>query len=697
MARILAASRAACCIIVVCALAGAHVATAQQWNDSTTRALVARATARRAQQLADTALSDYTATAHGYLTFLAQVGEGLREPPKVVRADELVLEVYWRSPNLSKQRIIGRRDTLPLPTDIQYHRDHLGIVQNNFPNIIRLGEGDEVRDVPHPLSDVGFALYDFVIHDSLSIKLPDRTIGVYEVQVRPKQPEQPRLVGAIYIDTATAEVVRMAFNFTRPAYLDEQLEDISVVLENALVGGRFWLPREQEIEIRRTGTWLDFPVRGIIRGRWEVCCYQLNNGLSPAIFAGPEIVQAPARELARYPWTGRILDSLPPDVRAVTDADVQRVQEEARELVRRQALARPAGAAITGTQISDFVRVNRVEGLAVGGGAVLRFGEGLSVGLSGRWGFDDEQAKGRLAFRAQWATGRSVELFAEREYRNASDFQERSLLVNSFASQEFGSDFTQPYDVRGAGVGFELGRIPGTRIRLAGAWERQGALSVHATPFTGEYEPTIPAWSIDEARFSLLVDRPTTLSLLGTEVRLRAEVRGGWFTGHDTTFSEASPTFARVVAAVNVERPIGDQRLVLATLVGAVTARPDVPPQEYIFVGGPTSLPGFDYSRFASRFAASQRIEWHAPVPFFAVPLGAFGSSPATMTLAPFAAVGYVDRSAPFAAPAEGWYPSVGLGALFFYDLLRFDIARGLRDGAWTFEFDVTRLLWPIL
>ncbi|HXT47600.1 MAG TPA: hypothetical protein VN717_03115, partial [Gemmatimonadaceae bacterium] len=242
---------------------------AQAWNDARARELVERATARRAQQLADTALRDYRATAHGYLTFLAQVGEGFPDPPKVVRSDELALEVYWLAPNLSKQRIVGRRDTLALPTNIAYHQDHLGIVQNNFPNIIRLGEGDEVRDVPHPLSAAGNADYDFAINDSLSIRLPDRRVEVYELRVRPKDAEQPRLVGALYIDRSTGDVVRMAFTFTRPAYLDKELEDISIVLENALVQGRFWLPLHQEVEIRRTGKWLDFPARGIIRGRWE--------------------------------------------------------------------------------------------------------------------------------------------------------------------------------------------------------------------------------------------------------------------------------------------------------------------------------------------------------------------------------------------------------------------------------------------
>ncbi|MGI9077041.1 MAG: hypothetical protein ACR2G6_06870, partial [Gemmatimonadaceae bacterium] len=196
--------------------------------------LVERATERRAQQLADTTLRDYTSQAHGYLTFLAQIGEGFTEPPRIVKADELALEILWRAPNLSRQRIIGRRDTLLLPTDINYHRDHLGIVQNNFPAIIRLGDGDEVGDVPHPLSEAGMGTYDFAIRDSLSIRLPDRTIDVYEVRVRPRNDREPRIIGAVYIDKGSGEVVRMAFSFTRSALLDQQLDDVFIVLENAL-------------------------------------------------------------------------------------------------------------------------------------------------------------------------------------------------------------------------------------------------------------------------------------------------------------------------------------------------------------------------------------------------------------------------------------------------------------------------------
>src|SRR3954467_3085626 len=101
-------------------------ASAQQWNDARSRALVEQATQRRARQIADTALATYKAAAHGYLTFLAQVGEGFTEPPRIRKAHGLGPQIYWRAPNQSKQLIAARRDTLLLPTDINYHRDHLG-------------------------------------------------------------------------------------------------------------------------------------------------------------------------------------------------------------------------------------------------------------------------------------------------------------------------------------------------------------------------------------------------------------------------------------------------------------------------------------------------------------------------------------------------------------------------------------------
>ena len=661
-------------------------------------ALVERATERRAQQLADTSLKDYTSQAHGYLTFLAQIGEGFTEPPRIVKADELALEIFWRAPNLSRQRIVGRRDTLLLPTDINYHRDHLGIVQNNFPAIIRLGDGDEVGDVPHPLSHAGIQTYDFAIRDSLSIRLPDRTIDVYEVRVRPRNDREPRIIGAVYIDKSSGEVVRMAFSFTRAALLDQQLDDVFIVLENALVSGRFWLPRRQEVEIRRSGSWLDYPVRGIIRGRWEICCYKTNTGLDPRFFGGPEIVQLPPRLLDRYKWKGGILDSLPPDVRTVTDEDVARVQAEARELVRAQALESRTGTSLSAQRISDFVRVNRVEGFAFGAGIVQRFGSGLSLAARARYGIDDAETKARVQISARRGNGSAVLVFAERDFREAGDVMETSLVRNSIAAQEFGSDYTDPYAARVGGIAVEFGPRLGVQSRLEGTFESHGSLRVNAVPHYGRYEPAVAAWPIRVRRVSLKLERPTALAVLGTEVRFTARASAGLFEGRDTVLAAQRPHFGRAFLSARVERPVGVNRLVLQSMFGGVTAVGPTPPQELIYFGGPTTGPGYPYHLFTGSIGAAQRVEWRMPVDFPAISLGRYGRTPRTATLAPFVHTVYVGGSETGQGRGRtGWYPSAGAGLLLFFDLIRIDLARGLRKGRWSFSIDIEREFWGIL
>ena len=681
------------------ALAVSGEARAQQWNDARTRALVQRATARRAEQLADTGLVDYRATARGYLTFLAQLGEGFTEPPRIVKADQLALEVYWRAPDLSKQRIIGRRDTLLLPTDINYHRDHLGIIQNNFPSVIRLGDGDEVLDVPHPLSRDGLEAYDFAIVDSLRIRLPDRQVDVLQVRVRPKDDSRPRAVGALYVDRAEGQVVRMAFSFTRAALRDKELEDVSIVLENALVGGRFWLPRRQEIEIRRTGSWLDYPARGIIRGRWEICCYEVNQGFAIEQFRGPEIVQAPLAEQRRFPWQGRVLDSLPPDVRAVTDADVRAVQDEARALVRADALARSRALSLSARSASDLVRFNRVEGLAVGAGLTRRLGRGLSLAAGGRYGVDDRQLKGELSLDWQRASGAGARLVAFRRYRDVADLPETSGLRNSLSAQEFGSDYTDPYEGLGLAAALDFGTRLGVRWRLEGGVEDQDSLQVNARPANGRFESTLPAEPLRQTRLTLSLARPTALTFLGTELRAGAQLRGSRLRSRDGEGDRGE--VGRFFAFADLERPLGRQRLVLrTTAAGAVGSA--VPPQDLVYLGGPSSAPGYEFHELVGRLGTSQHIEWRLPVPFPSIPLGRFGRSAPTATFAPFAHVAYLAGVAGPLHPERrargaGWYPSVGAGTQFLFDLLRVDVARGLRDGRWSISVDVSREFWGVL
>src|SRR3989441_9156744 len=99
------------------------------------------------------------------------------------------------------------RSTLfPYTTLFRSHRDHLGIIQNNFGAAMRLGEGDEVRDVPHPLSPAGPDIYDFALGDTTTIMLPEHEVRVETLRVRPKDFGLPRIVGTLYLDAETADL-----------------------------------------------------------------------------------------------------------------------------------------------------------------------------------------------------------------------------------------------------------------------------------------------------------------------------------------------------------------------------------------------------------------------------------------------------------------------------------------------------------
>jgi len=61
-------------------------AQGQRWNDAAAIELATRAVDRRARQIADPLLADYTAEANGKLIFQGQLGGGFHTPPITVKA-----------------------------------------------------------------------------------------------------------------------------------------------------------------------------------------------------------------------------------------------------------------------------------------------------------------------------------------------------------------------------------------------------------------------------------------------------------------------------------------------------------------------------------------------------------------------------------------------------------------------------------
>jgi hypothetical protein len=171
------------------------------------------------------------------------------------------------------------------------------------------------------------------------------------------------------------------------------------------------------------------------------------------------------------------------------------------------------------------------------------------------------------------------------------------------------------------------------------------------------------------------------------------------------------PNAARLAVVAEYERAVGEHRIAARTVAAAVSAG-DVPPQLGVFFGGPVTAPGYRFDEFAARRGVSQRVELRIGVPFIAIPLGRFGNMPAGAMLAPFVHAVWVDdpmivpgdnmppEPTPpytFRGERQGWYPALGVGLEPLMGLVRLDVARGLRDGRWTFSMDVARTFWALL
>ena len=70
------------------------------------------------------------------------------------------------------------------------------------------------------------------------------------------------------------------------AYVDEWLDHINISLDNGLFGGKYWLPNEQSVEIRRQIPELDFAAGAVIKGRMRIASYTFNEPIPDSVFYG---------------------------------------------------------------------------------------------------------------------------------------------------------------------------------------------------------------------------------------------------------------------------------------------------------------------------------------------------------------------------------------------------------------------------
>ena len=395
-----------------------------------TRALVERGIARRHQ--ADTSVTDYIAQ----LTYRLSVSGGPRRWARLVplAAEEQVLRAHWQAPNDLRIDVLGRRST---------SRPGIGRLSSTFdhPWFVPRSVGDSMRivsdEVPavgalHPLAESGPEWYRYELVDSLGVITPrGQHLQLYGIEITPKRAGPSLVTGRIWLDAATAEVVRFTFRYVgtslwaRPGEegmdsssarrvnaIANRIVTLDADLEYGLEDSRYWMPYRQVI----AGT-VQIPVVKTTFGFRAVTTfddYQINTG-TPVAFLMP-VRDSAAEDSSRVAlrdslrqerrsvrggadpdslrerhvaadWPGGRFEINRPSDAALdryqgwtdsltlgsspeTDRQVREMQAELAGLSEHlpRSLTGARPAAVAYERLSDVLRYDRVQGLSLGAG-----------------------------------------------------------------------------------------------------------------------------------------------------------------------------------------------------------------------------------------------------------------------------------------------------------------------------------------
>ena len=669
-------------MILLGIVTGATPIAAQTWNDAPTRSLVDRAVERRRGSFADSSLQSFSARARGVVTFRAELGADLGRPARTLKADELSVEVYWQRPDRSKQIIRAWRDSTFLPTGLGYHRDHLGIVTDDFGPTIRLGDGDEVADVVHPLAPEGPGHYDYRRGDTVAIQTSAGRLVLVSLEVRPKDLSQPAVVGTLFLDRDQAQVVRSELTFTPAAYRDRDLEDIVVRLERTLIENRYWLPLTQTIEIRRRSAVIDFPLRGVIRGDWRIGDYQLNPDLSTVVWSGASIsgLRRPQPDTG---WETPLAEVVDSSLGPLSGQQLAVVRSAALRVARARMLDGLPRFGLSIESASEVLHANRVQGVVVGGGLAWR-GAGfdrLKLGVG--YGLGDRRVVGRIE-AARAVGGWDVLARASRAIADVGGVAPSSRLVNSI-TQTWGDDRADYVLVER--VELEASRPSGASSRVAVAVGREGSASVAQRPGLATNRPnpmlgSSPLWTV-----SGRVEAGR--GGLGREATVRIAAELG---------ISDSARYGRIVAFGQASRPLGPGFLGLRGMVGLAT--PEVPARRSFAFGGAGTMVGEAFRRYGGRRAAWMAADWLVRVPGPSIRLGLLGRTSPAIRLGPVVALGIAGGQVgevPW-APTSAVPIVAGLAAELFDRSIRIEVGKSLRSSRRAaVTIDLNRAWWPIL
>ena len=329
-----------------------HLRTA--FRTATARTLLARA--RDARMSQDSALMSYDVDARMRISAGIALSKLGRE--RLVFRHENATHVQWHRNAGAWIEVKGARTVIPPAPKDEQEKESRGMLDDTdmmanlpyFPGqepLIAFGGGEMVkaqvdeREIVNPLAAGSEAYYTFALGDSVSFRLPDgKIIQLRELDVRPREPRWNVVVGSLWFDVSSGQLVRAAYRMAIPidiwAQVREEEPDVdeeipiwvkplispmraqvkAIAIEYGLHQGRFWLPRLRSAEGDAQVSFMRVPFRFEQSYR-----YQSVN----AIDSLPEIKVADI--------------ATPPDSLSEDDADRWRDSARNERRERRRALA----------------------------------------------------------------------------------------------------------------------------------------------------------------------------------------------------------------------------------------------------------------------------------------------------------------------------------------------------------------------
>ena len=254
---------------------------ANAYRDATAREVVSRARSARLEQ--DSSLIAYDARTLQRIS----AGLGLRAVgrERLMFRNESATRVRWHRDAGAWIDVEGTRTAIPM--SFPGARAIMGTLEMSpvpyFPGregLLRFTGMERVTDEEglfiHPLSEGAEAYYRYETGDTISYSLPGgQTIRIVEVNVVAREPAFDLILGSLWFDLASAQVVRAAYRPAAPFDIkkfveeeegEEEFEDVprairpmifpivatleAFTIEYGLHQGRWWLPRLQSVKGR---------------------------------------------------------------------------------------------------------------------------------------------------------------------------------------------------------------------------------------------------------------------------------------------------------------------------------------------------------------------------------------------------------------------------------------------------------------